>query len=330
MIKSAILSCAKYCKDFNRHSLAFQLLIHILLISSLITLIITALQLYSDYKEEVQLIDERMVQINRSYRDSLANAMWYLQLEQVEKIIGGINSFDEVHFVEIIIEGDEKYSNGERREKNVKQYDTDMMLYMDGKELYVGRLSIHSNIDGVIQRLSNKFYIILVSQAVKTFVVSVFILFVVYYLITRHLKTITGFTKEIEIGDLNNTLDLGRLKKGQNPDELDQIVNAINQMIENLKKGSRDRSRVENDLIASAARFDRWKASNFVGIIQSNDKGDIVDANDALLGMLGYSRTELLDGKLDWKKLTPEEYLYLDENAIEESSRMGYWNSFEK
>ena len=91
-----------------------------------------------------------------------------------------------------------------------------------------------------------------------------------------------------------------------------------------------DRKQVEEDLKLSAERFERWKASNFIGILQSNSKGDVVDANDTLLTMLGYSRQELVDGELDWTQLTPPEFLPLDQKAMEEAAQAGTWRPFEK
>ncbi len=91
-----------------------------------------------------------------------------------------------------------------------------------------------------------------------------------------------------------------------------------------------DRKQAENELKFSAERFERWKASNFIGIIQSNSKGDINDANDTLLTMLGYSRQDLLERKIDWTKLTPPEFLHLDKKAMEEAADKGFWTPFEK
>jgi len=91
-----------------------------------------------------------------------------------------------------------------------------------------------------------------------------------------------------------------------------------------------ERKRAENELKFSAERFERWKASSFIGIIQSNAKGGINDANDTLLTMLGYSRQDLLEGNLDWTKLTPPEFLHLDKKAMEEAADKGFWTPFEK
>jgi formate hydrogenlyase transcriptional activator len=56
----------------------------------------------------------------------------------------------------------------------------------------------------------------------------------------------------------------------------------------------------------------------------------ITDANDAFLGMLGYSREDLSSGRLNWASITAPEYLALDERAHEEGLLYGACTPFEK
>jgi len=91
-----------------------------------------------------------------------------------------------------------------------------------------------------------------------------------------------------------------------------------------------ERKQLEEKLKLNAEKFERWKASSPIGIIQSNARGGINDVNDTVLTMLGYSRQDLLDGNLDWTKLTPPEFLHLDKKAMEESADKGFWTPFEK
>jgi PAS domain S-box-containing protein len=60
------------------------------------------------------------------------------------------------------------------------------------------------------------------------------------------------------------------------------------------------------------------------------DEGHIVDANDALLHMLKRNREELIDGKIDWHAMTPEEYRGLDDNGVEQLREYGACVPFEK
>ncbi len=91
-----------------------------------------------------------------------------------------------------------------------------------------------------------------------------------------------------------------------------------------------ERKKMEDMLKISAERFERWKSSNFIGILHSDVNGKIVDMNDTLLKIIGYSRQELDEGKIDWRKLTPPEFACLDKKAIKEAKKNGFWTPFEK
>jgi PAS domain S-box-containing protein len=63
--------------------------------------------------------------------------------------------------------------------------------------------------------------------------------------------------------------------------------------------------------------------ANIVGVVLADGSGRIVEANDAFLAMVGFSRDDLTAGRLDWRGLTPEEYLEIDREAIEEVRSSG-------
>ncbi len=56
----------------------------------------------------------------------------------------------------------------------------------------------------------------------------------------------------------------------------------------------------------------------------------IPDASNAFLQLVGYSREDLLAGRMCWPDLTPPEYFSLDELAYEEGLRFGACTPFEK
>jgi formate hydrogenlyase transcriptional activator len=69
--------------------------------------------------------------------------------------------------------------------------------------------------------------------------------------------------------------------------------------------------------------------STIAGVV-SGEFDRIPDANDAFLKMIGYSREDLLAGRISWPELTPPEYAPLDELAHEEGLRFGACTPFEK
>ncbi|MBU5613661.1 PAS domain-containing sensor histidine kinase [Geomonas azotofigens] len=78
------------------------------------------------------------------------------------------------------------------------------------------------------------------------------------------------------------------------------------------------------------ARLRRIFDSGMIGLIYWNMKGDILDANDAFLQMLGRSRSELDAGAIKWSDLTPPEFDALDQYALDELRATGLDTPYEK
>ncbi|MBD2345304.1 PAS domain S-box protein [Anabaena subtropica] len=96
-------------------------------------------------------------------------------------------------------------------------------------------------------------------------------------------------------------------------------------------RSSNERSRLAADALRqSEAKFRRIVDSNIVGIYFGDFSGQIYEANDAFLEMLGYTRAELETGGLRWDQITPTEYEHLDQKKIQELQTSGVCTPFEK
>lgn len=83
-------------------------------------------------------------------------------------------------------------------------------------------------------------------------------------------------------------------------------------------------------LQASEAKFRRLFDSNIIGVIFADIHGAITDANDAFLKMMGYTREEVLAGRLRWDEMTPPDLRHLDQPALEELITNGKHTPYEK
>ncbi|MEH2334826.1 hybrid sensor histidine kinase/response regulator [Nostoc sp.] len=81
----------------------------------------------------------------------------------------------------------------------------------------------------------------------------------------------------------------------------------------------------------SEMRFSRLAESNIIGVILTEIKnGSIIEANDAFLKMVGYTREDLSTNQMKWREMTPPEYLQLSERTVEELRTTGVCKPFEK
>jgi formate hydrogenlyase transcriptional activator len=86
----------------------------------------------------------------------------------------------------------------------------------------------------------------------------------------------------------------------------------------------------DEKLRKSRARLRRLPAGTTIAGIVSGEFDRIPEANDAFLDLVGYTREDLLAGRLHWPDLTPPDYGALDELAHEEGLRFGACTPFEK
>lgn len=79
----------------------------------------------------------------------------------------------------------------------------------------------------------------------------------------------------------------------------------------------------------SETRLSRLVDANIIGIVEAT-LDQIIVANDAFLNLVGYSRDDILSGRIRWQDFTPPEYLERDQQALEELLAHGACTPFEK
>ncbi len=97
-----------------------------------------------------------------------------------------------------------------------------------------------------------------------------------------------------------------------------------------LRHAKQRLERKEQQLQLSEKKFRQLLESNIIGVTLSNANGQIVQANDAFLRMLGYSREEILAGQLRWENITVSKYLEISDRSNVELETTGVFEPQEK
>jgi PAS domain S-box-containing protein len=90
-----------------------------------------------------------------------------------------------------------------------------------------------------------------------------------------------------------------------------------------------ERRRTEKALREIEAKLTGLYTSDVIGVAWGEEEL-VLEANDALLDMLGYSREDLLDGGLNWNEMTPPEERERSAQAVQEAIETGRFAPFEK
>jgi PAS domain S-box-containing protein len=89
-------------------------------------------------------------------------------------------------------------------------------------------------------------------------------------------------------------------------------------------------ARANRDLQDREGKIRRLIESNIIGVFFGDFDGQILEANDAFLGIVGYDREDLAAGRINWKDLTPRNWRDRDAQWIDEHKRTGVRQPIEK
>jgi PAS domain S-box-containing protein len=271
-----------------RRGIGLRLLVRVLLFSSVITLLLTLSDLYLDYRYDVGTIEDRLTEIEVSYRQSMAESLWNVDRQQVQLQANGILSYPDVSFVEVR----EAESRASAIVVSVGQPNAHAPLRrviplfhsFNGTNQQLGVMVVEASLDDVYRSLFHRLSVILVNQAAKTFLVSFFILYITYQLVTRHLVDLARNFAHYDPRERTPPLRLKRRAPGE-PDELDQVVLAFQGMSRNLE-------RLYDDLRRSEADYRGIYETALEGIARISPAGEVLSANPAFARIFGFASSE--------------------------------------
>ena len=221
---------------FNGNGVAKKLIVALVLFSSLITAVITAVELYADYRRDLGQIDRSIDFIGKSYLRALTDAVWVGDRDQVQTQLDGLLRLPDVEFIGIAVDGQTRWSSGRAVSQRAVVAEVPLQREHRGQALTIGTVRVVASVDRVLERLRNQLLVTLLSNAVKTLLVAGFMLLVFQYLVTRHLTRIAAFVRRIDPATpRGEQVQLDRPATGRwRPDILDVVTTSINGLSSSL------------------------------------------------------------------------------------------------
>jgi diguanylate cyclase (GGDEF)-like protein len=224
----------------HRLGVAPRILMLILLFSSGVTLLSTGLQLYLDYRRDVNAIESRLEEVEQSYLSSIAGSLWNLDIGQLRLQLDGIRRLPDMQALEVREVSSDVVQPlvvtvGKHLSRGVVVREAPITRTENGITQTIGIFHAEATMTGVYRRLADTAVVILVTQGIKTFLVSLFILYIVHRLITRHLFVIADHADAFDLRSPGPKLRLRRRKPPES-DELDRVVTAFNNMSDGLQR----------------------------------------------------------------------------------------------
>jgi len=263
-----------------KQSITKRLILYIVLFSSFVTLLLTINQLYMEYVAGMNQVKGQMNQIKTFSLPALTENVWNLYEKQIKMQLNELIQHSDLRYLEIRSKGQVVAVAGTRTSKNTISQTFPMIYTREDEKIPLGELLIIASLEGIYQELLDKTLIILISNTIKVFFVSIFMFFIFQHFVIKHLRKISQHLQRITPDNLDTLLTL---KRRINKDELQQVVTTINEMGVTLSKTTVSKEYVDSIIISMAE-----------SLIVINPNTTIKTVNKATLNLLGYDEQELL------------------------------------
>lgn len=252
----------KLRKLVENRQLTKKLIISVVLFSSAIALIISIIQLYRDYQSDILSIESVLDGIETVHLGSLTESVWTGDKPDLTKQLEGIINIPDIKFLKVAEQGSIIASVGISQSEDFIEKTYPMHLIYKSTDRQIGTLTVQATLKNVYQNLISKAIDIVVLNSIKTFLVSGFILYMIYTLFTRYLNRVADFLQQLTLTNIDKKLDLGRppSQSGQN-DEIDIVVSGISRMQDNLMQAIANLQENENRYrrLVESARAVPWE-----------------------------------------------------------------------
>lgn len=260
---------------FFRYKLGRKLTLRIVLFSSVVTLFLTVVQFSFEFNQLSKKLDEVPNFIEKTMMPAIAESIWLDDRAQLQKLLQGINQLEFLDANKLALQDGERieYIAGE------SNYSRSYLIEVTREGEHLGQLNLVVSVDVVFKHMLNQVYIILLKNGLKTAFVVFFILVLFRSMVGRHLLAMIAFMKSYpSAGDPHEILLLERTASEQ-PDELDELASAFNELHYRIQSESQKREAAEGQII----HLER------VGTMGELATSLAHELNQPLAGILGYS-----------------------------------------
>ncbi len=244
---------------FNGNGMARRLLVAVIAFSSLVTAILTAAELYGDYRRDLRDIDAAFRFIESSHARSLAHGLWQFDGEAVQTQLEGLLRLPDIEFASVEVDGQTRWSAGAAASRHRLEVALPLRRDQPGYAGTIGTLRVVASGDRALQRVWDRALIQLLGNGIKTLLVSLFLLLVFQYMVTQHLTRVARFVRDIDLlrpGTSRRVLVLDRRATGRwRPDVLDAVTDAINGLLASARQAQAAIEASQAQLAESELRF---------------------------------------------------------------------------
>ncbi|NQV48678.1 MAG: PAS domain S-box protein [Rhodospirillaceae bacterium] len=213
------------------NKIAWKIIAALVMFSSLITIVTTGVQLFTEYGRDIDAIQTRFNQVEKGYIKSISENVWESDIERLDLLVAGIIEFPNFIYSEVHDErGVMLSAKGTIDDDNILTRHYPLSYVFRDVKQDIGVLVVTVGLSKIFDRVLDRVWLILISNGIKTFLVAIFMYVLVYWLLTRHLDVIADASRDFNFSIKPLPLTVERGKFLSQHDEIDQLVEAFNDM----------------------------------------------------------------------------------------------------
>lgn len=231
----------------------------------IVAVLITALQLNSEYRDVKRKVFNQINNIETTFKGSIMNSIWSFDSSQLEVILSGMMKIDAVSGVKIVSERDQVIAsigdvvsddsfiyleknlvNPNMKEIELAQVNStkrqtlfeyafplERLENADGPYTLIGFGHIYTDVNIIIDRVKYSFLLIIVFSIIKSAALWLFFLFFVSKFVAKPLEALANAASALnpdKLETLENSADLDNVINAKHDDELYLLATNFNQM----------------------------------------------------------------------------------------------------
>ncbi len=210
-----------------------KLLLSVVMFSTLMALIMTALQVYFDYRRSIDNLMAQIGQIETVYVPIVSESLWVANSTRVRFQLESILRLPNIEYVDV------RPASRSRREVALDRLPPNDGIVREyalghlykGRNVELGRLHVAVSLSAIYADLQDRIVVTLATNMLKTFVVSIFILLVVHATVTKRIFALADRVRGFDTTSLNRAPGRGADLSDTNPaDEITQLNRVFDEM----------------------------------------------------------------------------------------------------
>ncbi|EME68749.1 sensor kinase silS [Paramagnetospirillum caucaseum] len=301
-------------KKGRENRIGRRLIVLIVAFSSFLALLATGYQLFHEYRQQRADMDDQLENVG-IFLPPIVGSVWTFDERQITLALDALTRLAHVEYAEITTsDGRNVWKSGAVRSKRQITRQYALSREIRGEIRQIATLNVSASLDGIYDRLTSQAIAILVSNAVKTFLVAAFMYVIFSRLVTRRVEELARNVGSLVPESLMSQASLfdERLGFPEHGDEIDRLrwaydniarqlnlaVQDLHDRNDELRHEIHERTRAESDLQQVIAELSRTNAElERFAYVAAHDLQEPVRGLVSFSQLLERKCAEALDGE---------------------------------